>query len=119
MPKKDVKGGTVIPNAPLSDIPTSNQRVIMINTNTYVSVGLLLFLAGALWAILSSISGTKTEITNLGLNMNSRFDKIETRVSSLESARNTWTSTDMFKWAVHLQQANPQIKVPEPEVNTK
>jgi hypothetical protein len=92
---------------------------MMINTNTYVSVGLLALLVGGLWAILNGLSSAKEEVKEARRELNGRFDKIEVRVQGLESTKNTWTATDMFKWAVHLQQANPQIKVPEPEVDTK
>lgn len=98
-----------------------------INVNTGVSIGLAVMVACGVWAILSAIGGTKTEVGNTRSELNGRFDKMEMRVANLESTRNTWTGTDMFKWAVHLQQANSDpkklqlegLKVPEPEVNTK
>lgn len=102
----------------MSDPSTPASRTV-VNTNTYVSVGLAALIGGGIWSILTAISGTKTEIKDARSEMLGRFDKIELRVSNLESTKNIWTATDMFKWAVHLQQANPQIKVPEPEVNTK
>ena len=92
---------------------------LMINTNTYVSIGLIMALCGGIWAILSAISSTKADIESARRDLNFRFEKLEGRITNIESSKNVWTSTDMFKWAVHLQQANPQIKVPEPEVNTK
>lgn len=92
---------------------------VLINTNTYVSFGLLALVVGGLWAILGSLAGAKDEVKEARRESNVRFDKMEMRISGLESTKNTWTATDMFKWAVHLQQANPQMKVPEPEVDTK
>ena len=86
---------------------------------TYVSIGPIMLICGRIWSILSAISGTKTDIGDTRRELITRFDKIELRVSNLENTKNVWTATDMFKWAVHLQQANPQMKVPEPEVNTK
>ena len=111
-PTKDVKGGNFVPN-------DSHKGQMMINTNTYVSVGLIMLICGGIYAILGAINSTKSDVNATREDLNRRFDKVELRVASLESSRNTWTATDMFKWAVHLQQANPQIKVPEPEVNTK
>jgi hypothetical protein len=61
------------------------------------------------WKVIDTVTIAKGEIT-------ARLDKVETRVSTVESSRNSWTSTDMFKWAVHLQQNNPSLKVPEPEI---
>ena len=96
---------------------------IMINTNTYVSLGLIMLIAGGIWAILTSISGTKSEvgavhqeIVGAKIELNAHFDKMEDRVTKLEGNKSTVTSTEFYKWAIHLQQANPQIKVPEPEI---
>mgnify|MGYP007027865158 CR=1 FL=1 len=91
----------------------------MINVNTGVSIGLIGLVCTGIWLILNAVSGTKTEVGATRQELNGRFDKMELRVTNLESARNSWTNTDMFRWSVHLQQANPQIKVPEPEVTTK
>ena len=95
------------------------QPKFVINTNTYVSIGLIAMVAGGIWAILSGQASTKAEIVDARKEFTYRFEKMEGRMTNLESTKNVWTATDMFKWAVHLQQANPQIKVPEPEVNTK
>ena len=92
---------------------------VTLNMQTYVSIGLIMLICGGIWSILSAITGTKIDISDTRRELITRFDKIELRVSSLENTKNVWTATDMFKWAVHLQQANPQMKVPEPEVNTK
>lgn len=92
-----------------------------ISTNTYVSVGLLVFLLGGFWAVLNTIYSSKTEITT-------RQDKMEMRIANIEAQKKqeeTWTDTDMFRWAVHLQRDNADpkklqvegLKVPEPEVH--
>ena len=91
----------------------------LINVNTGVSLGLIVICLAGIWAILSAISSTKTEVGAARTELNGRFDQMEQRVKQLENNKNSWTGVDMFKWAVHLQQQNPQIKVPEPEVSTK
>ena len=101
-----------------------------INQNTYISVGLLIVLLGGFAWVIKGQSDNRSDnilmkselIMQAAASKNelsSKIDKLETRMLNVESAKNTWTSTDMFKWAVHLQQSNPQIKVPEPEVSTK
>ena len=101
-----------------------------VNANTYVSIGVLVVLLSGFGIVVKGINDTKTETTTMKsalevtaiTNKNelvTKIDKLESRINNLESAKNSWTATDMFKWAVHLQQSNPQIKVPEPEVNTK
>jgi hypothetical protein len=50
-------------------------------------------------------------------NMSNKLESMDTRLKSLEQAKNSWSAVDMFKWAVHLQQSNPTIKVPEPDVS--
>jgi len=85
----------------------------LISVNTGISIGVLCVTAAGIWAILSAIYTTKAEI-------NARLDKVETRVTNIETGKNTWTLVDMYKWTVHLQQSNPPspaftLKVPEPE----
>jgi hypothetical protein len=80
-----------------------------ININTGVSIGIAVLMGAGFWKVIDTVTIAKGEIT-------ARLDKVETRVSTVESSRNSWTSTDMFKWAVHLQQNNPSLKVPEPEI---
>jgi len=64
------------------------------------------------YELLSQAAATKAEVMN-------KIDKLETRMTNVEGNRNTLTTTAFFQWAVHLQQSNPQMKVPEPEVSTK
>lgn len=100
----------------MSDSPPPQ---MMIGRDTYVSIGIIALIVGGIVAILSSIASMKSEIKDARTEMSREFEKMSMRVSNLESTKNAWTATDMFKWAVHLQQANPTVKVPEPEVNTK
>lgn len=97
-----------------------------INANTGVSIGIVTAVLGALaWIIggqagnAKAISDMKNELSMQAIQSNnsltSKIDKVETRLTALETLRNSWTHADMFRWAVHLQQSNPQIKVPEPE----
>lgn len=99
----------------------------MINTNTYVSVGLIMLIVGGIWAILSAISSIKTDIQSARVESNARFDKVENRVSAIETSKNTVTATEFYKWAIHLQQSNSDpkklqtdgLKVPEPEIQSR
>ena len=92
-----------------------NGRVI--NVNTGISIGLLGVIIVAAWTILGVMNGIRSDLGATRLELNARFDKIELRVNNLELTKNSWTATDMFKWAVHLQQANQNLKVPEPETH--
>lgn len=83
-----------------------------INTNTYVSLGVLFTILIASWTINTSVNSTRNAITN-------RLDKTEARILVLETNKDIWTDADMFKWAVHLQRENPTLKVPEPEMHNK
>lgn len=101
-----------------------------INSNTGLSIGIVTAILGALaWIIggqagnARAISDMKNELSVQAIQSNNvltgKIDKLETRMTALESGRNSWTHADMFRWAVHLQQANTQIKVPEPEASGK
>ncbi len=107
-----------------------------LNTNTGVSIGIIVLMFAGFWGVMAGINSMKrdiditqsqigaarTEVSGqvaaLRMELNGRIDKVEARAITLEAKSNSWNSTAMFKWAVHLQQANPQIKVPEPEVDT-
>lgn len=96
---------------------------VSINANTGISIGIVVvLLTGFVWVIRGQ-NDTKNELSMQAFTtkteLSGKIDKLETRMNNMESSKNSWNSTDMFKWAVHLQQANPQIKVPEPDVNTK
>lgn len=110
--------------------PEENTKVQHIGTQTYVSVGLIILILSGFGLVLKGINDnkvetvtTKNELSTTALNtkneLSNQIGALNARITNMETSRNSWTSTDMFKWAVHLQQANPQIKVPEPEVNNK
>ncbi len=90
-----------------------------LNVNTYVSVGLLLILLTGFGWLIKGQSDGKQEIVISKLELTAQIKDLGSRVNNLETTKNSWTSTDMFQWAVHLQQSNPNLKVPEPQINTK
>ena len=90
-----------------------------LSVNTYVSVGLLVILLGGFGWVIKGQNDNATNVTIAKMELSNQVEKLSVRMTSMEASKNSWTSTQMFQWAVHLQQANPQIKVPEPEVNTK
>lgn len=96
---------------------------VTLNTNTGLSIGIVITLFGGFAWVIKAQNETKNDLSMQAIQSNNlltnKIDKLESRMTTLESTRNSWTSTDMFRWAVHLQQANPQIKVPEPETETK
>lgn len=81
-----------------------------ININTGVSLGLAVLVIGATVTINNAVNA-------LGM----RLQAVELRqAASKEPPKETWTEVDMYRWAVHLQQANkgiPNFKVPEPQHN--
>jgi len=91
-------------------------KVQHLNANTYVSVGLLVVLLGGFGWIIKGQSDTQSQIQTAKNETGLMFEKFDMRLKSIENNKNSWSAVDMFKWAVHLQQSNPQIKVPEPEV---
>ena len=107
--------------------PDAHQMQRMqINANTGISIGIIIVVIGGVWAVMNGIGGIRNEIglaqaqqAQNRVEFMAKIEKIESKVTALENNKNTWTSTDMFRWAVHLQQSNPSMKVPEPEVNTK
>lgn len=72
-----------------------------LNTNSYISIGLMVTVIGAaLWL-------------NNSLNLLSyRMSKIEERQSRPD---HPWTGTDMFRWSVELKRLNHGMDVPEPK----
>jgi amino acid permease len=108
-----------------TEMPDTPQR-FQINTNTGVSLGIIVLGFAGFFAIMNVLNSMKSEIvaartdnSTLKLELTGKIDKIDARLIVLEANKTSVTATEFFKWAVHLQQANPQIKVPEPEVNTK
>jgi hypothetical protein len=84
-----------------------------LNTNSYISIGLVLLLLSALIWLNTKFSDLHDGQTNV------RFDvqTLTTRMEVIEKAKviDRWSGTDMFKWAVKLQRENPSLKVPEPK----
>lgn len=107
----------------MTTINDLNSPPAMVNTNTYVSIGLIALVMGGIWAILGSISSTKNEIVAVRSEIvdakkDTRifYDKLDDRLKNVETNKSFLTTTDFYKWAIHLQQSNPTIKVPEPEI---
>jgi len=97
-----------------------------INTNTGVSVGIIVLGFAAFFTIMNVLNGMKAEIVlsrtetaSLKMELNGKIDKNEARIIAIEANKTGITTTEFFRWAVHLQQSNPQLKVPEPELNPK
>jgi len=92
------------------------RRSATINTNTYVSLGLLVTLLGGFWAILNTIYGARSEIINKQDKVELKLESLTTRMDKLDAQHETWSFQDQFKWSVHLQRDNVgKITVPEPE----
>jgi hypothetical protein len=107
-----------------------NQSRISLTPSTGVSIGLMVVIIGGVLWIMSALGAIKTEIgvaqtqnASNKLELISKIDKVEAKVVALETNKNTWSLTDMYKWAVHLQQSNSDpkklqtegLKVPEPQ----
>lgn len=126
--KSNPKGGS--PRTP-SPIPVremnENGKKGIINVNTGISVGVVGILIVGIWTILNAITSAKNEsnsaIASMRQELNGRFDKVELRVSTLESQKNNWSAVQMFQWSVHLKELNSKesltkdgLRVPEPEI---
>ena len=63
------------------------------------------------------IIGVCVWLNNKFNDINVTIAKLDGRLSTMENIKvvDRWSSTDMFKWAIHLQQQNQQMKVPEPK----
>jgi hypothetical protein len=78
------------------------------------------------WAVMSGIaaikekqSNTDNKIEALRSEATTRYEKLEGKVSALENNKAGVSGVEFYQWAIHLQQANPNMKVPEPQINTK
>jgi hypothetical protein len=95
-----------------------------LNTNTFVSFGVLAAIVGGTWVLASKIGSVKTDILASNVTMKSEFSakatSIEARVTALEGRpkNESWSDGDMFRWATRLQRENPTLKVPEPPMKT-
>lgn len=108
--------------APPSDcpvMPTPEARAARLNTNTYVSVGILITILTGFFVVINTIYTTKTELVLNQYRSGVKLDNLTERMDKYEKAKETWSFQDMFKWAVHLQQSNQgKIVVPEPTTST-
>lgn len=84
-----------------------------LNTNSYLSISLVVILVGSLLWLNNKFGDLHDGQVNV------RFDlqTLTTRIEVIEKSKviDRWSGTDMFKWAVKLQQNNPTIKVPDPK----
>jgi len=84
--------------------PQQHSQHTQINTNTYMSIGIFIALfTGVVW------------ITNTINRFDSKIDTLAAQLKDVQNVHESWSYHDMFKWCVHLQRDNPQIKIPEPE----
>src|SRR5882757_1619753 len=95
-----------------------------INTNTGVSVGIIVLLFAGFFTIMRVLDSMSKDITSgqtslaaVKAELGARIDKNEAKITAIESSKSAVTTTEFFRWAVHLQQSNPQMKVPEPEAS--
>jgi hypothetical protein len=91
-------------------------RPLAINSNTYVSIGMLIVLVGAAWAILTQISDLKSTTNQIGWDVNDLKKRMSAR-EEIKFPSETWTDRDMLQWSVHLQKDNPSLRVPEPPMH--
>jgi hypothetical protein len=89
-------------------------RMTGINTNTYVSITMLFALVGGFGAVLTTLYGAKAEITTKQERFEMKLEILSARVEKFEAMRETWAFQDQYRWYVHLQRDNPNLKVPEP-----
>lgn len=70
-----------------------------LNTNSYISIGLMITIIGSVVWLNNSLSV-----------MTYRITKIEER----QARPDPWTGNDQFRWSVELKKLNPKMEVPEP-----
>lgn len=70
-----------------------------LNTNSYISIGLMITIIGAVIWLNNSLS-----------LLNYRLTKMEEH----QSRPDPWTGNDMFRWSVEMKRLNPVLEVPEP-----
>lgn len=98
-----------------------------IGTQTYVSVGFLIIVLGAAFAVFNQAQEIKSQLEKNKSAYESRAERIEWTMSALaerlkaredaKSTSETWTDRDMLQWSVKLQRENPSLKVPEPPMH--
>jgi hypothetical protein len=86
----------------------SSKKPVTFNVNSGISIGLALLIVGATWTLKDSNNALGTRLSALELKQS----------LTKEPPKESWSETDMIRWAVHLQQANkaiPNFRVPEPQ----
>lgn len=78
-----------------------------LNTNSYISIGLLVSIIGATWIIATKLNAIERANDLLGYRM--------TNMEARQSRPDPWTGTDQLRWTVEFGQLNPLLKVPEPK----
>jgi len=96
-------------------------RVAQVNTNTYVSVAVLISILTGFFVVVSAIYNARSSIAENQIRFENKLDGLTDRVKKTEESRETWSLQDMFKWAVRLQRLNNgsdgsvKLNVPEPD----
>lgn len=90
-----------------------------VNTNTYISVGMMAVLIAGFWTVMNAVYGAKSDLIARSDRYEMKVDALTARVDKFEANKETWSFQDMFKWAVHLQRDNPTLKIPEPEAGSR
>jgi len=102
---------------PTTECPIHQPKDNQINTNTYVSVGILVTILSGFAVMMNTIYSSKSTLETNQIRFENKIDGVIFRVDKFEKNRETWSAQDMFKWAVHLQRDNPSMKVPEPDTS--
>jgi outer membrane murein-binding lipoprotein Lpp len=95
-----------------------------LNTNTFVSLGVLAAIVTGTWVLSQKISSVKNDVLAANVTMKADFTakatSLEARVTALEGRpkNESWSDGDMFRWATRLQRENHTLKVPEPPMKT-
>ncbi len=103
---------------------------VTITTQTGVSIGaIVIFIGLVVWVmngiasintkliiINTEITSTQTQNATSKAELIAKIEAVNSDVAALKSSKSGVTAIQFFQWAVHLQQSNPQMKVPEPEI---
>ncbi len=106
---------------------------VTITTQTGVSIGAIVIFIGLVVWVMNGIASINTKLIIINTEITStqtqnatnkaeliaKIEAVNADVSTLKASKNGVTAIQFFQWAVHLQQSNPSLKVPEPEVNAK
>jgi hypothetical protein len=87
----------------LTDVNGNNN----LNTNSYISLGLLVSIIGATWIIAAKLNAIE--------RMNDKLDYRMTTMETHQSRPDPWTGTDQLRWTVEFGQLNPTLRIPEPK----